>query len=144
MRSKWVLRGLWHAFRLKLTRQKKELMARILIFASDVLLIELVRTTLAGLQAEIRTATSWADFDRLTARMVFEVVLVLEVAPLWCGRAFFRRLRPRSLRRPEIFVIAWHQSDETVLSLLECGVDQYLTFPLNPARLRSKVIRSLG
>ena len=40
--------------------------------------------------------------------------------------------------------IAWHQSDETVLSLIECGVDQYMTFPLNPARLRSKIIRSLA
>ena len=109
-----------------------------------MLRIELVRVSLLGLGTEIRTVSAWADFERVTARMVFDLVLVLEVSPLWCGRAFFRRLRPHPLHRPEIFVIAWHQSDETVLSLIECGVDQYMTFPLNPARLRSKIIRSLA
>lgn len=119
-------------------------MARILIFSTDMLRIELVRVSLLGLGVEIRAVSAWADFERVAARMVFDLVLVLEVAPLWCGRAFFRRLRPHPLHRPEIFVIAWHQSDETVLSLIECGVDQYMTFPLNPARLRSKIIRSLA
>lgn len=118
-------------------------MARILIFSSDDLLSELVRTALGGLGAELHFASDDASFRRLTERMVFDLVLVLEVGPFWSGRPLFRRLRPRPLSRPEIYVVAWHQADETVLGMLECGVDQYLSFPLNLARLRGKVIRAL-
>lgn len=118
-------------------------MARILIFSTDDLLAELVRSALMGLGAEIRTAADYAAFLRLSGRMVFDLVLVLETAPFWGGRSLFRRLRPRPLLRPEIYVVAWHQADETVLGMLECGVDQYMTFPLNLARLRAKVITAL-
>lgn len=118
-------------------------MARILIFSSDGLLSEVVRTALGGLGAELHFAADYARYTRLTERMVFDLVLVLEVAPFWSGRPLFRRVRPRPLSRPEIYVVAWHQADETVLGLLECGVGQYLSFPLNLARLRAKVIRAL-
>lgn len=118
-------------------------MARILIYSTDVLMAELVRSALYGLGAEIRLAIDRQTFERLAARMVFDLVLVLEAAPFWSGRELFRRIRPRPLRRPEIYVVARHQRDETVLGLLECGVDQYMTFPLNLARLRGKVIRAL-
>lgn len=119
-------------------------MARLLIYATDELLAELVRAALVGLDIEIRTAHDRMRFEQLARRMVFDLVLVLEAAPLWSGRAFFRRVRPRPLRRPEIYVIARHQRDETVLGLLESGVDQYMTFPLNLSRLRGKVIYALG
>lgn len=118
-------------------------MARILIYSTDRLLAEVVRVALQGLGAEIRSAESCERFERLTSRMVFDLVLVVGVAPFWSGRELFRRVRPRPLRRPEIYVLAWHQADETVLALLESGVDQYMTFPLNLARLRGKVITAL-
>ena len=41
-------------------------------------------------------------------------------------------------------MLTWQQAEQTVLSLLECGVDQYLTFPVSLARLRSKVAEELG
>lgn len=118
--------------------------SRILIFGSDVVLTELVVVALSGLGAELRVAANWPDFERLTARTVFDVVVVLEVAPVRSGRNFFRRIRPRPLRRPEIYVVAWHQAADTVLAMLECGVDQYLSFPLNLSRLRGKVIAALS
>ncbi|MBO5350528.1 MAG: response regulator transcription factor [Alistipes sp.] len=118
-------------------------MARVLIYSADRLLTELVRVALQGLGAEIRSAENYERFEQLAARMVFDLVLVVGVAPFWSGRELFRRVRPRPLHKPEIYVLAWHQADETVLGLLESGVDQYMTFPLNLARLRGKVITAL-
>ena len=36
------------------------------------------------------------------------------------------------------------QSEQAVLSLLECGVDQYMAFPLSLQRLRGKVSNELN
>jgi DNA-binding response OmpR family regulator len=41
-------------------------------------------------------------------------------------------------------VIAWQQAEQTVLSLLEEGVDQYMTFPICVNRLRSKILSLLN
>ena len=41
------------------------------------------------------------------------------------------------------YVVSWQQSEQTVLSLLECGVNQYLTFPVSLQRLRAKVAGDL-
>ena len=54
-----------------------------------------------------------------------------------------RLLRPPGLRRPLVYVVAWQQAEQSVLSLLECGVDQYLTFPVSLQRLRTKVANEL-
>lgn len=119
------------------------MMPRILIRSADPIRTELVRATLAGLEVEVRVASSEELFRRLTEQLVYDLVIVLDAAPFLSGRALFRRVRPRPLRRPEIYVISWQQSEQLVVGLLESGVDQYMTFPLNPVRLRAKVITSL-
>lgn len=117
---------------------------RILIFSSDDLLAELVCTSLAGLEVEIRLVSDLEAFERLTERQLFDLVIALHVWPFRCGAEVLRRLRPARLRRPAIYVVSWQQSEQTVLGLLECGVDQYMTFPLNLMRLRGKVIGALN
>lgn len=118
-------------------------MQRILILSLDPIRTELVRATLSGLDVELRVATSKEAFRRLTEQLVYDLVIVLDAAPFFSGRALFRRVRPRPLRRPKIYVISWQQAEQTVVGLLESGVDQYMTFPLNPVRLRAKVIGDL-
>lgn len=121
-----------------------ERLPRILILSQDVLLAELVCASLEGIGAEIRLAEDLAAFERLTERLVFDLVIALHVWPFCCGAEVLRRLRPERLPRPAVYVVAWQQSEQTVLGLLECGVDQYLTFPLNLMRLRGKVIGALA
>ena len=65
------------------------------------------------------------------------------VGLLFSGRAVVERLRPRGAVRPQLFVLSWHQSEETVGGLVEAGVDQVMTFPFNPARLRGKALTVL-
>lgn len=119
-------------------------MHRILIVSDEGFLRDLVRLSLAGLQAEIRCAAGAAQMQHSCRRMLFDLVIVLQTTPFLCGRDVVRDLRPAGLRRPLLYVVSWQQAEQTVLSLLECGVDQYLTFPLNLQRLRSKVARELN
>ena len=70
---------------------------------------------------------------------------MLDVAPLLNRSVDIKTLRnnptqqkPKAHHRA-IYVITWHQSQHMVLSLLESGIDQYLTFPISALRLRSKV-----
>ena len=80
-----------------------------------------------------------------------DTVVVLGAAEFASGRLSAASLRDNGAnngtnngaapRRPEIYVISWQHSEQTVLGLLEGGVDQYMTFPLSLRRLCLKVLR---
>ena len=108
-------------------------MNRILIVSDDVFMRDMVRLSLIDMRTEVRCA---ADAD--------DLVIVLHVAPFLCGRDVVRGVRPAGLRRPLFYVVSWLQSEQAVLSLLECGVDQYMAFPLSLQRLRGKVSNDLN
>ena len=67
-----------------------------------------------------------------------DLVIVLAVKPFINGSELIKRIRTSDKRNPPIYVISWQQSEQIVLSLLECGVDQYMTFPICMSRLRGK------
>lgn len=67
-----------------------------------------------------------------------DLVIVLAIKPFIDGSELIKRIRVGNHRYPPIYVIAWQQSEQIVLSLLECGVDQYMTFPICMSRLRRK------
>ncbi len=75
-------------------------MPRILIASDDEFARELVRLALAGVDAEVRCAGCGAELERLCARVLFDMVIVLRTAPFFCGRELIGRLRPEGLRRP--------------------------------------------
>lgn len=118
-------------------------MHRILIVSDDAFLRDMIRLSLADLHAEVHCADDTAAMERLCRRVLFDLVIVLRVAPFLCGTDVVRRVRPEGLRRPQFYVIAWQQAEQTVLSLLESGVDQYMTFPVSLQRLRRKVADAL-
>ncbi len=119
-------------------------MHRILIASDDEFSRDLIRLALRGVEAEVRGCGCGPEWERLCARAGFDLVIFLQSAPFFCGRAAIAALRPEGVRRPLVFVLSWQQSEQTVLSLLECGVDQYLTFPVSLQRLRAKVVRVLS
>lgn len=67
-----------------------------------------------------------------------DLVIILAIKPFIDGSELIKRIRTNDKRNPPIYVIAWQQSEQIVLSLLECGVDQYMTFPICMSRLRGK------
>lgn len=118
-------------------------MHRILIVSDEGFLRDMIRLSLSGLQAEVRCASNTGQMRRLCRSVLFDVVIVLQTAPFFNGADWAGELRPAGLRRPLLYVIAWQQAEQSVLSLLESGVDQYLTFPLSLQRLRAKVANEL-
>lgn len=73
-----------------------------------------------------------------------DLVIILAIRPFIDGSELIQRIRSGDRRRPPIYVIAWQQSEQIVLSLLECGVDQYMTFPICMSRLRGKSYTQLN
>ncbi len=69
-------------------------MQRILIASDDGFSRELIRLALAGLGAEVRCAGCGAELERLCARVLFDLIIVLQTAPFFCGRELIGRLRP--------------------------------------------------
>lgn len=104
----------------------------------------MVRLSLADLEAEVRCVSGVMQMQRLCRKMLFDLIIVLYTSPFLCGYDLVRALRPGGLRRPLFYVVSWQQSEHTVLSLLESGVDQYMTFPISLQRLRGKVSNELG
>ena len=119
-------------------------MNRILIVSDDIFLRDMVRLSLIDMHTEVRCAADADEMEGLCRRVLFDLVIVLHVAPFLCGRDVVRGVRPAGLRRPLFYVVSWLQSEQAVLSLLECGVDQYMAFPLSLQRLRGKVSNDLN
>ena len=119
-------------------------MNRILIVSDDIFLRDMVRLSLIDMRTEVRCAADADEMEGLCRRVLFDLVIVLHVAPFLCGRDVVRGVRPAGLRRPLFYVVSWLQSEQAVLSLLECGVDQYMAFPLSLQRLRGKVSNDLN
>ena len=111
-------------------------MHRILIVSDEEFLRDVIRLSLADMQADVRCASDVPDMQRMVRRMLFDLVVVVGTSAFFTGCDVVRTLRPAGLGRPLVYVVAWQQAEQTVLSLLECGVDQYMTFPVSLQRLR--------
>ena len=109
-----------------------------------MLMREMTASLLADIAAEIRTAEALADVERECRHGLFDLVIMLDMAPFIDGSAPLAVLRPVGIRRPELFVFSWQHSERVVLSLLECGVSQYVTFPMNVRRVKRKICEALG
>ena len=116
---------------------------RILIVAEDAFACEVVHAALEGLEAEVYCTADCEGMRTLCRRMTFDLIIVLRASMFLCGGNPVREVRPAGLRHPVVYVLSWQQTEQTVLSLLEAGVDQYMTFPVNLQRLRRKVVEEL-
>ena len=117
---------------------------RILIVAADPFAREVIRLALIGLDAEVRCVDDCRRMRRLCQRIRFDLIILLQASFFLCGGTPVREIRPAGLRRPVLYVLSWQQAEQTVLSLLEAGVDQYMTFPVSLQRLRHKVAGELN
>ena len=119
-------------------------MKRVLIAGSEKILREMIAAILADIPVEIRAVDS-VDIAQSECRHgCYDLIIMLDIVPFFDGSKPIEFLRPKRMRRPEIFVIAWQHSEQAVLSLLESGVSQYITFPINIRRVRHKIHESLG
>lgn len=119
-------------------------MRQVLIIGDEGFVRDLIACAVDRAGASAVCVCDAAEMEEECRRGRFASVVVLGCSLFADGRVAVERLRPRGLRRPEIYVLSWHHSEQVVLSLLECGVNQYITFPINLRRLCRKIGQSIG
>ena len=93
-------------------------MHRILIVSDEEFLRDVIRLSLADMQADVRCASDVPDMQRMVRRMLFDLVVVVGTSAFFTGCDVVRTLRPAGLGRPLVYVVAWQQAEQTVLSTL--------------------------
>ncbi len=109
----------------------------------DPLLREMIASLLADLPMEVQTTSSVGRFEKQCKSGCFDLVIVLDITLFFDGSEPVSSLRPAGLQIPKFFVISWQHSERVVMGLLECGVSQYITLPVNVCRLRRKICETL-
>ena len=117
-------------------------MYRIAIISPDRFLWALLCNSLSLVEADVACFERWSEalIEQLSH---YNLILTLESYPFLNGADVARRLR-LSNRRPRIYVLSWLHDEQNVLSLLESGVDQYFTLPVNIPRLCGKITAQIN
>lgn len=116
--------------------------ARILVVEDDLPHAEALQAVLEGEGYEVELADSTdGALDRLRVR-AFDLVLTDLVLGERDGLELLREAR-RLLPDLSVFLITGHGSIETAVSAMREGACDYLTKPVNPTELRTRVAREL-
>ncbi|MBO5877944.1 MAG: response regulator [Alistipes sp.] len=116
----------------------------IVIYSEHSSTASLIAAILSTTSARIVCCSSSEQAIVACLREHPSIIIALSVTPFIDGTEFISLVRSRGKSSPAVYVVAWHQSEQTVLSLLECGVDQYMTFPICMGRLRMKAEAQLN
>lgn len=119
-------------------------MTHLLIVSQNGLISKTISTTLQGEEVAIHTVDSSQCIIEACRRQHIDLLIFLSLSPYFSSMNIVEYIRREVDYRPKVYVIANSLSQATILSLLECGVDQYLTFPINLYRLREKVYSQLS
>lgn len=114
-------------------------MKQIAIISSDESLRRIFAIALETADGEMQIS----EFDSYGGTFTdgeYDVVILLGAAQVVSGRFPIDEIGRRATSRPKVYVISWQHGEQTVLGILECGVNQYMTFPLNINRLLLKII----
>lgn len=113
----------------------------LLVAAPRGLLSAVIVRSLAGLDIRVEVAYTKRDFETMCLQRPYKVVVTLFSDSFLCGADIVRRMKSRRIPKPKIYLLSWLQGEQTVMSLFESGVDQYLSLPVNVPRLVGKISR---
>lgn len=114
---------------------------RLLVAAPKGFLSAAIVRSLAGLDLQVEVAYTSREFEQLCMERRYRVIVTLFSDPFLCGCDIVRRMKSRRIPKPRIYLLSWLQGEQTVMSLFESGVDQYLSLPVNVPRLVGKISR---
>lgn len=116
----------------------------MLVAAPAGVLHAIIIRSLSPLGLIIESAHTRQDFETLCLQRRYRTVITTFSESFLCGSDIVRQLRSRRLPKPKIYLLSWLQGEQTVMSLFESGVDQYLSLPVNIPRLVSKIAREFA
>ena len=114
-------------------------MTKLLIYSSSSRCRALLGGLLRHDTVSVATAASREEFFGRCSEELFDRVVTDDVRMFMNGCNAVERIRQAQHGRMEIIVISNDLSEETILSLLECGVNQYISLPTTLARLKHKL-----
>ncbi len=117
-------------------------MYRVAIISPDPFLWALLCNSLSLVEAEVSCFERWSE-GLIEPLRHYNLILTLESYPFLNGCDVVRRLRGAG-RTPKIYVLSWLHDEQNVISLLESGVDQYFTLPVNIPRLCGKITAQIS
>lgn len=114
-------------------------MVKLLIHSSSSRCRAMLDGLLAADDVAVTAVATREEFLERCESELFDRIITEDARMFMNGCDAMARIRAAQPQRTEIVVISCDLSEETVLSLLECGVDQYLSFPATPTRLKRKL-----
>jgi DNA-binding NarL/FixJ family response regulator len=113
-------------------------MRKIVIHSPHAEFRALIRGLLSNVHAFFVSSASREELFRICQTTKCDLVLTDDVRMFMNGSDAMAQIRQGS-PMPQIFVLSHDLSEETVTALLEEGVNQFITMPVAPERLRCKV-----
>ncbi|MBR2326572.1 MAG: response regulator [Alistipes sp.] len=114
-------------------------MRRVIIYSGSAEFRALIEALLADESLVITKSTSRKELFELCSNDHFDFVLTDDFRMFMGDERATKRIRQAD-RSPEIIVFSYDTSEESVVALLEMGVNQFITLPLAPKRLRRKIL----
>ena len=136
---------IWHCFRLTNTAISAVMNNnKVVIYSLNNQSAAFIEGILSSIGCEVTKCSCAEQTIALCLDQRPSLVIILNHTLPINGSELIRNIRPRTQRLPAIYVISWQQNEQVVLSLLEIGVDQYMTFPINIHRLQAKTAEILN
>lgn len=115
-----------------------EKMRKIVIHSATVELRALIRGMLSDIDALFIPTASREELFRVCEASQCDLVLTDDVRMFTNGSNAIAKIR-RGGDRPQIFVLSHDLTEESVTALLELGINQFISLPVAPERLREKI-----
>ena len=131
---------IWHLAHFSIGKSGKQSVmqqTKIAIYSPCRFAAAMVAEVVADSRAEVVCCSSIEQLLSAYGSQRADIVIILDIKPFINGEELTSKLRHKR-GKPLIYVVSWQQSEQMVLSLLESGVDQYMTFPICMSRLRGK------
>ena len=113
-------------------------MRKIVIHSSSVEFRALIRGLLSDIEALFIPCASREELFRICQASKCDLVVTDDVRMFMNGSDAIAQIRQGSIL-PQIFVLSHDLSEDTVVALIEDGVNQYLALPITPERLQGKI-----
>lgn len=114
-------------------------MSRILIFTSDMSTCNIVASAVADLADETVRTTSMQGVMQHVENEDFSLIIMASTRSLATESRLDRTIGHLHRCGIPVVLILARLSEQRATRLLQCGVDQCMTFPINLHRLRRKV-----
>lgn len=113
-------------------------MRKIVIHSPHAEFRALIRGLLTDIEAFFVPSASREELFRICQTTKCDLVLTDDVRMFMNGSDAIEQIRQGSML-PQIFILSHDISEDTVTALLEEGINQFITMPVAPERLRRKV-----